>query len=150
MEAAPALDPSILREVEASCLCLQVQRASRAVGRHYDNAFRPLGLNNWQFSLLTAIEGVGTPNVNELATLLGMDRTTMTRNLSVLQRRNLLTMRQDARDGRVRRASLTPLGRDLLLKALELWRITNEAVKATVPPASLPAVWQALGRIGQP
>ena len=144
MEDTPSLDPLLLRAVEASCVCLRVQRASRAVGRRYDDAFRHLDLTNWQFSLLAAIEASEAASVNELATFLGMDRTTMTRNLAVLQRRELLSMAQDPQDGRVKRVSLTPRGRDLLLQALEAWRRTNDAVKAAVPAAAFPAMWQGL------
>ena len=74
----------------------------------------------------------------------------MTRNLRVLERRGLLAMGPDARDGRIKRASLTPQGRNLLLIALDRWREANEAMKARIPPASLPTVWQALERIAQP
>ncbi|MDQ1081706.1 MarR family winged helix-turn-helix transcriptional regulator [Pseudoroseomonas cervicalis] len=150
MEDTPPLDPLLLRAVEASCVCLRVQRASRAVGRRYDDAFRPLDLNNWQFSLLAAIEASEAPSVNALAGFLGMDRTTMTRNLAVLQRRGLLSMAQDAQDGRVRRAALTAQGRDLLLRALDSWRATNEAVKASIPAASFPAMWRGLGSLAGP
>ncbi|MBB5696542.1 MarR family winged helix-turn-helix transcriptional regulator [Muricoccus pecuniae] len=145
-----ALDPDVVGEVEASCVCLHVQRAGRTVGRHYDKAFRPLNLTNWQFSLLAAVGGADGPSVNELALLLGMDRTTMTRNLRVLERRGLLTMRPDDQDGRIRRALLTPEGRDLFLKALERWRTVNETMKARITPASLPSVWDAFERIAQP
>jgi DNA-binding MarR family transcriptional regulator len=150
MENKPRLDALFLQEVEASCVCLRVQRASRAVGRHYDDAFRPLELNNWQFTLLAAIAGSEAPSVHELATFLGTDRTTMTRNLAVLQRRDLLSLSQDPRDGRVKRVSLTPQGADLLLQALEVWRTTNASVRASVPAASFPGMWQGLGSLAGP
>lgn len=144
------LDPSILREVGDSCVCLHVQRASRAVGRHYDNALRHLGLNNWQFSLLAALGADGSPSVTELAAFLGMDRTTMTRNLHVLEQRGLLRMQPDARDGRIKRASLTPDGRDLLLAALDSWREANDAMKARIPPPALHTAWKVLEGISRP
>jgi DNA-binding MarR family transcriptional regulator len=150
MRNGPALDPQLVREVEASCLCLHVQRAGRAVGRQYDKAFRSLNLTSWQFTLLTAVGGAEAPSVNELATLLGMDRTTMTRNLRVLERRGLLTVKPDDRDGRVRRAFLTPEGQELFLRALDRWRRVNEVMKARLPPDTLPAMWDAFDRIAQP
>jgi len=144
-----APDQDVFRQVGSSCACLRLQRAARAVSRAYDKAFRSLHLNNWQFSILTAIGAAELPSVNELAEMLGHDHTTMTRNLRVLQRRNLLEITPDAKDGRIKRASLTPEGRELLLAAVDRWRVTNEAVMATIPPASFPAVWKALGSIGQ-
>lgn len=149
MKSLIALDPVIVREVEATCVCLHVQRASRAVCRSYDKAFRALNLTSWQFSLLTAVGGTEAPNVKELALVLGMDRTTMTRNLQVLEQRGLLTIRQDDHDGRIRRAFLTAEGRDLFLKALDQWRTVNNDLKARIQPASLPIVWDAFDRISQ-
>jgi DNA-binding MarR family transcriptional regulator len=150
MESVNALDPDVVREVEASCVCMRVQRAGRALGRFYDEAFRPLNLTNWQFSLLTAVGGSGAATVTELAALLGTDRTTMTRNLRVLERRGLLTMGPDDRDGRIRRAFLTSEGHGLFLKALDRWRVVNDATKARIPAATLPTVWAAFERIAQP
>lgn len=148
--AAPAkLDPELVREVESACICLRVQRASRAVGRRFDNAFRGLGLTNWQFTLLISLESIEWPSVNELATELAMDRTTMTRNLRVLERRGLLAIGTDASDGRVRRVSLTPQGRALLARAVERWREVNQAVRDDIPAVILPAMWQALEAIGR-
>lgn len=143
-------DPGLLREVGETCLCLQVQRASRAVGRHYDEAFRPLDLTNWQFSLLTALGATELPSVNELAAVLGADRTTMTRNLHVLERRGLVAMQADDADGRIRRARLTPAGSDLLARALPRWRVVNEAMKAQLSAAALPGLTLALERLARP
>jgi DNA-binding MarR family transcriptional regulator len=149
MTVPPKLDQELVREVEAACICLRVQRASRAVGRRFDNAFRGLGLTNWQFTLLIALESIEQPSVNELATELAMDRTTMTRNLRVLERRGLLAIGADAHDGRVKRVSLTPQGRALLARAVERWREVNQAVRDDIPASTLPAMWQALEAIGR-
>jgi DNA-binding MarR family transcriptional regulator len=143
------LDPDLVREVESSCICLRVQRASRAVGRRFDKAFRGLDLNNWQFTLLTSLAIIDQSSVNTLARELAMDRTTMTRNLRVLERRGLLAINPDVRDGRVKRVSLTAPGRTLLAQAIERWREVNLAVRDDVPPATLPAMWQALEAIGR-
>lgn len=42
-------------EVRDACLCLHVQRAARALARRFDEALRPVGLTNGQFSLLMAL-----------------------------------------------------------------------------------------------
>jgi DNA-binding MarR family transcriptional regulator len=149
MAASPTLDPELVREVESSCICLRVQRASRAVGRRFDHAFRSLGLNNWQFTLLMSLANIDQPSVNTLARELAMDRTTMTRNLRVLERRGLLATNPDIRDGRIKRVSLTAAGRKLLVSAIERWREVNAAVRQDFPPATLPAMWQALDALGR-
>src|SRR6185503_5040084 len=49
------------------CLCLHVQRASRAIGRVFDDAFRPFGLTNFQFSLLMRLNCPSPPTIGTLA-----------------------------------------------------------------------------------
>jgi len=124
----PDLPLSITHEVRDRCLCLHLQRAARAVGRRFDEAFRPLGLTNGQFSLLMALNRPEPPKIQDVAQLLAMDRTTLTANLKPLERRGLLVVRQDTVDRRTRRLSLTDAGRDLLRDAVPIWRATHDAV----------------------
>jgi len=116
--------------VAQTCLCLAVQRASRAVGRSFDEAFRPLGLTNWQFSLLALLSRPEPFTVTRLADALGTDRTTITSNLKPLARRGLVEIGADAGDRRVRRIGLTPCGLALLEEAGARWREVNAAVEA--------------------
>ena len=124
----PDLPLSTTHEVRDRCLCLHLQRAARAVGRRFDEAFRPLGLTNGQFSLLMALNRPEPPKIQDVAQLLAMDRTTLTANLKPLERRGLLSVRPDAADKRSRRLSLTDDGRDLLRLAVPIWRATHDAV----------------------
>ena len=108
-------------KVRDSCLCLDVQRAARALARRYDQALRPVGLTNGQFSLLMSLNRPQPPALGEVARLLAMDRTTLTAALKPLERRDLLTMIVPDGDRRSRRPTLTPAGRKLLAKAMPLW-----------------------------
>jgi hypothetical protein len=65
-------------EVRDTCLCLHLQRAARAVARRFDDKLRRLGLTNGQFSLLMSLNGPETPTIGSVATLLAMERTTLT------------------------------------------------------------------------
>jgi len=65
-------------EVRDGCLCLHVQRAARALARRFDEAFSPLDLTNGQFSLLMALNRPQPPSIGSVASLLVMDRTTLT------------------------------------------------------------------------
>src|ERR1700733_2686081 len=76
--------------VRDSCLCLHVQRAARALARRFDEALRPLGLTNGQFSLLMSLNRPKPPAMSAVASLLAMDRTTLTAALKVLERRGLV------------------------------------------------------------
>jgi DNA-binding MarR family transcriptional regulator len=120
-------------EVRDRCLCLHLQRAARAVARRFDEALRPLGLSNGQYSLLIALNRPEPPRITDLAPFLAMDRTTLTANLKPLVRRGLIEALPDARDGRSRRLRLTEAGRDLLVRAVPVWRATHDAVDADLP-----------------
>lgn len=109
-------------EVAQACVCLHVQRAARALARHFDDVFRPLGLTNGQFSLLMSLNRSEPPSIGQLAPFLAMDRTTLTALVKPLERRGFLAVLADAGDRRKRRLGLTPAGNALLLRAYPLWR----------------------------
>ena len=119
-------------QVRDACLCLHVQRAARAVGRRFDDALRPLGLTNGQFSLLISLNRAEAPSMGDVSSLLAMDRTTLTANLKPLERRGLVKVAVDAGDKRSRRLRLTPAGRALLAEAVPLWKRTQAAVEGIV------------------
>jgi len=116
--------------VRDCCLCLHIQRAARALARRFDEALRPLGLTNGQFSLLMSLNRPEPPDMGSVASLLAMDRTTLTAALKPLERRGLIKVTTDPSDRRSRRMGLTLKGRTLLAKAAPVWRSTNLEVEA--------------------
>lgn len=107
--------------VKEACLCLHVQRAARALARRFDEAFRPFGLTNGQFSLLMSLNRPEPPPMGPVAELLAMDRTTLTAALKPLERRGLVKVLPHPRDGRSRVLKLTGKGRQLLARAMPVW-----------------------------
>src|ERR1700709_2944270 len=84
--------------VRDTCLCLHTQRAARALARRFDEALRPVGLTNGQFSLLMSLNRPEPPSMAPVAALLAMDRTTLTAALKPLERRMLTRIRVDPAD----------------------------------------------------
>jgi DNA-binding MarR family transcriptional regulator len=107
-----------------------VQRAARALARRFDEALRPFGLTNGQFSLLMSLNRPEPPDMASVASLLAMDRTTLTAALKPLERRGLLNVTADATDRRVRRLKLTAEGMNLLASAMPIWESTSAEVEA--------------------
>src|SRR3954467_9833351 len=107
--------------VRDTCLCLHLQRAARATARRFDDALRPLGLTNGQFSLLISLNRPQPPSIGSGAALLAMDRHTLTAALKPLQRRGLIKVTPDPKDGRGRLLTLTGTGRKLLGAAVPVW-----------------------------
>ena len=121
--------PHLVRD---TCLCLHVQRAARTLARCFDQALRPLGLTNGQFSLMMSLNRPEAPSLGSVSTLLAMDRTTLTANLKPLERRGLVAVSVDPQDRRGRRLALTPAGRALLAAAVPIWREAHAAVDRRV------------------
>lgn len=117
-------------QVRDTCLCLYVQRAARALGRRFDDALRPIGLTNGQFSLLMSLNRPKPSGMAAVAQLLAMDRTTLTAALKPLRRRRLVKITPDPADGRGRLMTLTAKGRTLLTRAVPVWKNTHAAVEA--------------------
>lgn len=133
--------------VRDHCLCLHVRRAARALARRYDEALKPAGLTNGQFSLLMSLNRPEPPTMGEVAAVLDLDPTTLTANLKPLQRRQLIEVLPDENDRRSRRIALTEQGRAVLAAALPLWRAAqaeNEARVEGGAPDDLRQVLRAL------
>jgi DNA-binding MarR family transcriptional regulator len=116
--------------VRDCCLCLHVQRAARALARRFDEALRPFDLTNGQFSLLMSLNRPEPPPMAPVASLLAMDRTTLTAALKPLERRNRVKVTPDPADRRGRRLRLTPKGISLLASAMPVWERTHLEVEA--------------------
>ena len=135
-------------EVRDSCLCLHTQRAARALARRFDDALRPVGLTNGQFSLLMSLNRPEPPPMAPVADLLGMDRTTLTAALKPLEREGLVVVEANPADRRSRRLRLTSTGRRLLARALPIWRRTHAEIEAGLPDRDAGRLRTALRALG--
>ena len=132
--------------VRDTCLCLHAQRAARTLARRFDDALRPLGLTNGQFSLLMALNRPEPPTVGAVAALLAMDRTTLTAALKPLVRRGLVKSAPDAQDRRSRRIALTADAHALLSAAVRIWQQTHARIEADLPAGEAERLRRNLGR----
>jgi DNA-binding MarR family transcriptional regulator len=117
-------------------LCLATQRAARALARRFDDAFRPLGITSGQFSLLMSLNREAPPSIGAVASLLAMDRTTLTANMKPLIKRGLAEVAIDPNDQRGRLLKLTPAGRAVLKSAVPIWERTHREVEQPLTKAS--------------
>jgi len=133
MAKAPAISFETTLRVRDACLCLHAQRAARALGRRFDEAFRPFGLTNGQFSMMMSLNRPEPPAMAAVAQFLAMDRTTLTAALKPLTRRGLVRVAADAKDRRSRRLSLTAKGHALLAQAAPVWEATHAEIEKALP-----------------
>jgi DNA-binding MarR family transcriptional regulator len=120
--------------VVSECTGFGLRKAARALGRIYDEAMAPTGLRATQFNLLVALSLAGEAPVVKVANGLGLDRTTLTRNLGPLERDGLVESVADA-DRRVRRVRLTERGHEALAAALPRWEQAQSRVVAALGKA---------------
>ncbi|WP_396331358.1 MarR family winged helix-turn-helix transcriptional regulator [Burkholderia anthina] len=123
--------------VRDCCLCLHTQRAARNLARIFDDALRPLDLTNGQFSLLMSLNRPQPAAMKSVASLLAMDRTTLTAALKPLERRGLVTIAQDPDDKRSRLLALTPAGQQLLADAFPVWQQTHADIERPFAPGEV-------------
>jgi DNA-binding MarR family transcriptional regulator len=134
--------------VRDTCLCLYVQRAARALARRFDDELRPLGLTNGQFSLLMSLNRPDPPTIGSVASLLVMDRTTLTAALKPLERRRLVKVAVDPNDRRSRRLLLTAAGREVLVAASPIWKKTHAEIERKLVGLSADDLRTALRALG--
>jgi DNA-binding MarR family transcriptional regulator len=116
------------------CTCFNLRKAARAVTQLYDEYMRPTGLRVTQFSLLAVIRIAGRISISDLAQEAVMDRTTLKRNLELLEREGLVRI-QPGDDARVREVSLTAAAQKKLATALPYWTRAQNHVTGRLGPA---------------
>ena len=103
------------------CNGLAMREAGRSITQFYDHYLAPTGLRSTQFSLLARLKRLGPLSINALAAELGMDRSTLGRNILPLQRDGLVSAEADAADKRSKQLQLTPLGEARFAEARAQW-----------------------------
>jgi DNA-binding MarR family transcriptional regulator len=125
-----------------NCLCSASRSAARGVTSVYDAHLRPHGLRITQFTILSNLVLRGATPVVALAKWLGVDRTTLTRNLSLLESNGWIKTRSDEDDARTHLVSLTAKGRAIARDALPAWREAQDSVVAAFGAADVAALYR--------
>jgi DNA-binding MarR family transcriptional regulator len=138
----------IALEVRDHCLCFATQRAARELARRFDRAFADLGITNGQFSMMTAMGGMGGPKLGDLARFMGMDHATVTAAVRKLEKRGLVTIAEDGKDRRARRVSLTTEGAVTIERAVLVWRVEHLKMALEFGETEVPELRAQLMRFG--
>jgi DNA-binding MarR family transcriptional regulator len=112
---------AIARKATRECVCANLRRATRVVTKLYDEMLKPTGLKVTQFNLLSSLMALGSSTVSELARDMVIDRTTLTRNLEILEARGLV-LTEEGEDRRERQLRLSDKGVAALSAAYPLWQ----------------------------
>jgi DNA-binding MarR family transcriptional regulator len=126
------------------CNCLALRKAARHVSQLYDRHLAPHGLRGTQFSIVAKLANGGPRSINELASELAMDRTTLGRNLLPLERDGIVSLTVDPQDRRGRRLAVTAQGRALLAQARPGWLAAQRQFEASFGAPRATAMRQLL------
>ncbi len=109
------------------CHCLAARRRARELTRYYESKLRPHGLRATQFTILAALALKGPTPIGELAQLLGLERTTLTRNAAVMERNGWIGT-APSEDARARPLHLVEAGNRKLEAALPAWKEAQQQI----------------------
>ncbi len=115
--------------MDTPCHSAHLRRATRRISAIYDEGFAPLGINAAQYSLLRRVWDKGEVSITELGRILGLDRSTVGRNVRVLSKHGLLEMRRGKDDQRESRIALTEQGVELIKAAVVAWNRSQKAME---------------------
>ena len=144
MPYVTADDLDLCLQVRAMCACNQLRRASRGITQHYETGMAPSGIKATQLPILVALGSEGDLSITRLAGALSLERTSLTRNLSVLEKRGLIRMTEDLDDARVRMVSLTSAGEHELSGALARWKRVQNIVEERFGKERLRVLYEEL------
>jgi DNA-binding MarR family transcriptional regulator len=129
------------------CYCLLLRTATRKVGSVYDDALAPLGINIAQYSLLRLIERRQPVSFTELGRVAELDRSTVGRNVRVLERMALVETGRGEDDQREAVVTLAVTGTQVLQEAAPLWDECQRQIETRLGPANVKALRAILSAI---
>lgn len=113
------------------CASLNFRRTARAVTRLYDMALQESGIRSTQFAILVGIAKKQPISIGSLGDVLGIDSTTLTRSLRLLEKEGLIRISKRA-EKRQRFLSVTAKGEQALARSVPAWRAAQERFVATI------------------
>jgi DNA-binding MarR family transcriptional regulator len=132
----------------SACHCINLRRAAQAVTQLYDEALAPSGLKVTQFSLLRAVKRHGPVSISALAEEVQLDRTTLGRNLHILEREGLVSL-SPGEDQRERTVLLTAKGNAAIAAASPLWEAAQAQINAALGKEQLETLIALLVKVQQ-
>ena len=123
------------------CLGVRVGRMQRLVSRTFENALRPLGVSLPQLEVLSALTAIGRPiKPTELADLLLIDRSTMSRNLALMETKGWVSTTETSPTGRSLAVRITDAGTVQLATSERAWRDAQKKVAASLGDEAVPTL----------
>jgi DNA-binding MarR family transcriptional regulator len=131
---------------ESLCFCTKLRRTARIITALYDDALAPAGLTAAQFSLIRAIAKIKNPTISHVSEATGLDRSTLGRNLRVLERAGFVTL-GPGKDERTRIVHITDEGARRIEMAIPLWEAAQARIRTQIDDRTREQALELLGAI---
>lgn len=129
------------------CASLHVRRAGRRLSQMYDQYLRPAGIRSTQYGMLRCVEGLPETFISDIGRVLGMDQTTVTRNVEKLEKAGFVASRPHPGDPRKKVVELTDKGKNKLEEAQPLWEEAQARIVSRMGDEKLGLLVQLLGEV---
>lgn len=120
-----------------TCVCAHVRRAGRQLSQLYNQYLRPAGILSTQYGMLRCVAELPEPFISDIGRILGMDQTTVTRNIMKLEKMELVRTRMHPNDPRKKIVELSEAGHAKILEAQPLWHEAQKHVTTRMGEESI-------------
>jgi DNA-binding MarR family transcriptional regulator len=117
------------RVVETDCYCTSLRAATRKITALYDAALAPVGVNVAQWGLLRRLDVDSSISIQELADRSELERSTVARNIRVLEKDGFVQLGESAGDRRAATIALTDRGMTALQRGESLWEQAQSQIE---------------------
>ncbi len=132
--------------LNARCGLFHLRRSSRVVSKLYSGVLAHIGLDSSHFSALMIISRLGPLSISEIANRMGLERTTMSRNLKPLAKLHLIKI-SDLGHGRTRQVEITKKGKQVLTEAIPRWEVAQSKLERLIGKKDMETLITLLARI---
>lgn len=123
---------------KSPCYCTNLRRSANAISNFYDISLKESGLTVAQYYLLINLSRLGSANITHWAERVGLDRSTMVRNIKLLQSHNLIK----SAEGHGKVFTLSSEGENALNLAIPLWQKAQEHIESILKKEDVEAIFQ--------
>lgn len=132
------------KKPSSPCLCAILRKATRVITKRYDEFLHPLGLKITQYSMLMNITRNRGITTTELAKVMLMDQTTVTRNLQLLEKKGFIFFLEEGKDLRSKQIQISQKGQKMIEQAKPLWEKAQQEIKDELGSQGFDAIISSL------
>jgi len=132
--------------VLSQCVGARLRTLNRVVTRIYDDQLRSSGIRFSQMNILMLIVGRGPMTPAEIGAVLALEKSTLSRNLRLLEDQGWVVRRPDSSGGGVKlRATVS--GRKKIVEAEPFWKTGQQAALDLLGDSQYAAIRDAFDRV---